>query len=348
MAKRRCHIAVVALVSLVTVVKASEDESSSDEMLLHDETSPSEETPHEMSTAASHADTSTSPSGATGAGAEMVSPADWTIQGNPRQSEFRGNWLKKRRISKQARALYEKLHELVVGDWEKQHKEFAESMGRIIATMKQRRQELGVDDADIAYVQEHSAEIVTHMLQLDKAKHADRKEGASPRYDQAAYVEQLEELRAIMKELDEPQNAAGQVAETVSRQTPLGLSYEQEVWQNYEAIDDAYDDRRAEELFLTMESKYEHLTELILYLQRELTPYTQRLVTLFDERIMKAQSMRDALMKEGIPLRPSELRALKDAAHKALQVKSVGWFERTMEVVSYPFVRTWKWLKSWF
>ena len=236
--------------------------------------------------------------------------------------EPQGNWLFKRVWWERAQGKYEKIQELVEAVMESRMSFF------------EKRTKLDREVFDPFYTNAGlSRGQLQEMLQRIKAKLDQEQQEDIVLSEEEREVlatleaekKNLEQLEADVKTIQAADEAVDDTITVLIQQINQTRSYEREAWKNFKGIAQELSDKKARELYQSMDTFYSNIKEVRTYISDALTQHLEQLSTLAKERIEKVQTALKASKEKGVDLinQLQKLDELERAEEKELMRKEI-------------------------
>jgi hypothetical protein len=285
------------------------------------------------------------PQGTTSSPDAPTSWAPTTSEPPPQETPFRGNWFKKRAILQEMRVSQEALHKMVQEAWIPDHKKFRELYEPAVTQISELQKSLGFEEHTINELEEQLASLpitspistTTHIVPPSQIM-------PTAAFNKDSAIKLLQEMRESLQLMHEIQVNAEKALQQAKQQEPLGPTIDQEAWKHYEEVDAAYDDQRAAVLYEQMRTSEDYLKKLHEYLVQRLSPYINHLVGRFDATLQHIETVYNALLKQGIILRKSDIPSVKPVP-PAPTTPHLTWWQKLLSWIMAPFYAIARWVK---
>jgi hypothetical protein len=265
-----------------------------------------------------------------------------------------GNWLFKRVWWKNGQTLYEKIQALVETITEQRLEFFKKRSEWDKKIFDPFFMEVGVGRGMLE-------ELLSNLI--NQSQEERNKEGALNEEERAVLAKieaekhTLEELAKDVQKINEIDNKIDEAVEMLIKQIGTARNYEHQAWQNFKNIAQEINDKKARELYITMNTHWQNINQISDYLKGRFLQYFNQLGSLGQEQVTKVLSTIKALRENGVDLKKQWMSAEDKAMHeKEITEKKAA--EETKRKVQRGFVgkivdsftsgvsTTWHYIKS--
>jgi hypothetical protein len=261
--------------------------------------------------------------------------------------EPEGNWLYKRRYWEEAEYRYEKVKALL----DKIMDLRMDFINRHIAADREIFDpfylEIGIKGGKI---EETVTDLIAYM---DKERETQGSLDEQER-DFLAKIQQeretLEQLRQELQGIKKIDDAMDNAIIVLMNMIDQARGFERQSWQNFKAIARELSDKKAHNLYYGIETYWQNVKEIHVYVSTQLSNYFQQLINKAQEQIAKVRIAMDGLKDRGVDLKAhaqkmeqEELERAQAAEHVAVQKPpvKVGIFRRILQAIGSFFGMVW-------
>jgi hypothetical protein len=273
--------------------------------------------------------------------------------------ESGGNWLQKRVIWEDAQRMYEKVKGILG--------QILEARLGFYEKRSQATRELNVFFAEMGTSQGALTDELgdmLHKIEQERAQWGQLSEQESAlRIKLLEKKRELEQLGTDLKLLASFDTALDTALQQMLQQINVAVGYDRQAWDQFKAIGQELDDRKAKYLFVQMTTAYQNMEAILQYFQGAFAQYLQTAVDKIAELRNASKATIEALQKDGVDLtkrfselqeaeqkaREEQLHREKEAAKKAAAKK--GWIGKVEFLWQTPatwILNAWDWTTSWF
>ncbi|HEV2601624.1 MAG TPA: hypothetical protein VGT41_04965 [Candidatus Babeliales bacterium] len=131
----------------------------------------------------------------------------------------------------------------------------------------------------------------------------------------------LEQLQKNIKAVNEVDNAVEDALSVLSDQYNLCRTYEKNAWDNLTEIERVLSDKKAGELYWSMNTHYKNISDMIDYVQQPFSDYFQKLVTSIKDHTNQIKDAMHKLKEKGLDFK-QRAQVLKDQAEQRIKTES--------------------------
>ncbi|PKN03126.1 hypothetical protein CVU75_03870 [Candidatus Dependentiae bacterium HGW-Dependentiae-1] len=276
-----------------------------------------------------------------GTGAKKTDGSDLIGIDTVNIDEPEGNWLYKRKYWEQAEYRYEKVKTLLDKIMDIRMDFFSKQVDADKNFFDPFYLEMGIKEGNVE-------QIITDLIAyMDKER---QEQGAldQEERDFLATVQQeraaLEQLRQDVQSINKIDEAIHNAIIIVSNVIDQARGFEKQSWQNFKAIARELSDKKAHNLYYGIETYWQNMKDIHVYMSTQLSSYFQQLISKAQEQIEKVRASMDALKERGV-----DLKAHAQKMEQAELDKARADQEVLPKPVKQGIVRRiWHWLSSFF
>ncbi len=133
----------------------------------------------------------------------------------------------------------------------------------------------------------------------------------------------LEQLRQDVQAISKIDEAMGNALLMLLQEIDQARGFEKQSWQNFKAIARELSDKKAHNLYYGIETYWQNMKDIHVYVSTQLSSYFQQLISKAQEQIANVRSTMDALKERGIDLK-EHAKKMEQSAMERTQAEQEG------------------------
>ncbi len=228
--------------------------------------------------------------------------------------EPEGNWLFKRKYWEQAEYRYEKVKALLEKIMDLRMDFFKKQVDADKNLFDPFYLEVGIKDGKI---EQTIDDLITYM---DK----ERQEQGALDQEERNFLSTLQQERAALEQLRQDVQSIKKIDAALSDAMLVVLNvvdqargFEKQSWQNFKAIARELSDKKAHNLYYGIETYWQNMKDIHVYISMQLSSYLQQLISKAQEQIEKVRAGMEGLKERGVDLKKHAQKMEQEELDKA-------------------------------
>lgn len=274
-----------------------------------------------------------------------------------------GNWLFKRIWWEKAEEQYDKIKHMVE-EVAQLRMHFLTQRTEIARTLFDPFYvSIGMGQGELSVILNYLIEQFTELKQQEGSLSAQEREFLDLL---TAQKKTLEQLKLDVDAITKVDNALDEAEIKLNEQSNLCHTYDQQAWQHFRSIAKELSDKKARELFYTMETLARNIEDILAWIHDPFTPTVTKLTETAHQQIERIKTAVQELKEKGLDFK-KQAKQMEDVAHKRDEERlekekeeaveqavqrtreELSWMSRvraTWDFVVSKFQAAWQWLQE--